>query len=34
VQGERFYEPSDRGFERELGERLERLRGRREPEAD
>jgi len=29
LQGERFYEPTDRGFERELGERLERLRRRR-----
>jgi putative ATPase len=28
VRGERFYEPSDRGFEAELRERLERLRGR------
>jgi putative ATPase len=27
---ERFYEPTDRGFEAELTERLERLRGRRE----
>ena len=28
VQGERFYEPTDRGFEAELRERLERLRRR------
>jgi putative ATPase len=26
VQDERFYEPTDRGFEAELAERLERLR--------
>jgi len=26
VRGERFYEPTDRGFEAELSERLERLR--------
>ncbi|MDX6582680.1 MAG: putative ATPase [Solirubrobacterales bacterium] len=30
VQAERFYEPSDRGFEAELAERLEALRKRRE----
>ncbi len=29
VQGERFYEPTDRGFEAELAERLEDLRRRR-----
>jgi putative ATPase len=29
VQGERFYEPTDRGFEAELSERLERARKRR-----
>jgi putative ATPase len=29
VQGERFYEPTDRGLEAELGERLERLRRKR-----
>ncbi len=29
VQGERFYEPTDRGFEAELAERLERARRRR-----
>ena len=34
VQGERFYEPTDRGFERELGERLERLHRRRESGPD
>jgi putative ATPase len=28
VRGERFYEPTDRGFESELSERLERLRTR------
>ena len=28
VQGERFYEPTDRGFEADLAERLEELRGR------
>ena len=28
VQGDRFYEPTDRGFERKLGELLERLRSR------
>ncbi len=28
VQGERFYEPTDRGFEAELRERLERIRRR------
>jgi putative ATPase len=28
VRGERFYEPTDRGFEAELRSRLERLRGR------
>ena len=28
VQGERFYEPTDRGFEAELRERLEALRKR------
>jgi replication-associated recombination protein RarA len=27
---ERFYEPTDRGFEAELGERLRRARERRE----
>jgi putative ATPase len=26
VQGERFYEPTDRGFEAELARRLERIR--------
>jgi putative ATPase len=26
VRGERFYEPTDRGFEAELSERLKRLR--------
>ena len=26
VGSERFYEPTDRGFEAELGERLERIR--------
>jgi putative ATPase len=31
VQGERFYEPTDRGFEAELAERLERLRKLRRP---
>jgi putative ATPase len=30
VQGERFYEPTDRGLEAELAERLEQLRKRRE----
>ncbi len=29
VQGQRFYEPTDRGFEAELGERLRRARERR-----
>ncbi len=29
VQGERFYEPTDRGFEAELAERLERARRKR-----
>ena len=29
VQGERFYEPTDRGFEAELAERLEQVRERR-----
>jgi putative ATPase len=29
VQGERFYEPTDRGFEAELAERIERARKRR-----
>jgi len=33
VAGERFYEPSDRGFEAELAERLERLRARRGPDS-
>jgi putative ATPase len=31
VRGERFYEPSDRGFEAEHRARIERLRDRREP---
>jgi putative ATPase len=30
LQGERFYQPKDRGFERELGERLTRFRELRE----
>jgi putative ATPase len=30
LKGERFYEPTDRGFERQLRERLERLRRQRE----
>ena len=30
VQGERFYEPTDRGLEGRLGERLEKLRERRD----
>jgi putative ATPase len=30
VQGERFYEPTDRGFEAELGERLAEIRKRLE----
>ena len=34
VQGERFYEPTDRGFERMLGELLERLRSRGEAGRD
>jgi putative ATPase len=36
VQAERFYQPTDRGFEAELAERLERLRKLRdaEPESD
>ncbi len=34
VRGERFYEPSDRGFEARLRERLEQLRGRRRDDAD
>ncbi len=29
VEGERFYEPTDRGQEAELGERLDELRRRR-----
>jgi putative ATPase len=28
LEGERFYEPTDRGFEQELGRRLEELRRR------
>jgi putative ATPase len=34
VRGERFYEPSDRGFEAGLRKRLEQLRGRRREDAD
>ena len=34
VAPERFYEPSDRGFEAELGERLERIRRVREGSGD
>jgi putative ATPase len=33
VEGSRFYEPSDRGFEAELGERLQRLRRRRKDDS-
>ncbi len=32
LRGERFYEPTARGFEAELGERLERIRSRRSGE--
>ncbi|MEO7327266.1 MAG: replication-associated recombination protein A [Minicystis sp.] len=31
IAGERFYEPSDRGYERTIGERLRRIRGEGEP---
>jgi putative ATPase len=27
LAGERFYEPTDRGYERAIGERLRRIRG-------
>ena len=27
LEGERFYEPTDRGYERMIGERLRRIRG-------
>lgn len=33
LEGERFYEPTDRGFEERLGRRLEELRKRRGPRA-
>jgi putative ATPase len=31
IEGERFYEPSDRGYERTIAERLRRIRGEGEP---
>jgi putative ATPase len=32
LAGERFYEPTDRGYERQIGERLRAIRGRRDGE--
>jgi putative ATPase len=32
IGGRRYYEPSDLGFERTIGERLRRLRGEGEPQ--
>jgi len=34
LEGRRYYEPSDQGMERQIGERLERLRGERKRRQD
>jgi hypothetical protein len=34
MEGERFYEPTDRGFEAELSRRLEELRRRLRPSSE